>query len=120
MAVFALVTYAAYAAKTDAPAKADVKAPVKVDAKAPVKVDAKAPVKVDAKKVAKPQTMCPVLSQKIDKKIFVDYKGKRIYFCCKACVDKFNKEPDKYVKILDKQGITLENAPVKKIEKPVK
>ena len=34
-----------------------------------------------------PQTACPVMGLKIDKDIYVDYGGKRIYFCCQACVE---------------------------------
>ncbi len=30
----------------------------------------------------KPQTTCPVLAGKIDKNVYADYQGKRIYFCC--------------------------------------
>ncbi len=44
------------------------------------------------------QKTCPVMGGEIDKKIFVDYKGKRIYFCCPACVDEFKKNPEKYLK----------------------
>ncbi|RJQ52436.1 MAG: YHS domain-containing protein [Nitrospiraceae bacterium] len=27
-----------------------------------------------------------------------DYKGKTYYFCAKACKEKFDKEPEKYIK----------------------
>ena len=30
----------------------------------------------------KPQTTCPVLAGNIDKNVYADYQGKRIYFCC--------------------------------------
>jgi YHS domain-containing protein len=59
-----------------------------------------------------PQTVCPVMGGKIDKSIFVDYDGKRIYFCCKACPAEFAKDPAKYVKKLEGQGTMLEKAPV--------
>ena len=51
-----------------------------------------------AVKQVKPQTLCPVLGNKIDKKLFVDYEGKRIYVCCPMCIDKVKKDPAKYVK----------------------
>ncbi|MFZ5449018.1 MAG: YHS domain-containing protein [Thermodesulfobacteriota bacterium] len=60
---------------------------------------------------AKPQTVCPVLAGNIDKSIYVDYKGKRIYFCCKGCDQEFNKDPEKYMKKLQEQGIKLEPCP---------
>ena len=44
------------------------------------------------------QTMCPVLAkQPIDKNVFVEYKGKTVYFCCTDCKAAFEKEPEKYV-----------------------
>jgi YHS domain-containing protein len=43
------------------------------------------------------QTLCPVTGDKIDKNIFVEYKGKKVYFCCKMCVAPFNKDPEKYI-----------------------
>ena len=43
------------------------------------------------------QTTCPVMGGPIDKSIFVEYKGKKVYFCCKGCVAAFQKEPEKYL-----------------------
>jgi YHS domain-containing protein len=59
----------------------------------------------------KPQTVCPVLAGNIDKSIYLDYKGKRIYFCCKGCDAEFKKDPEKYMKKLHEQGIKLEPCP---------
>jgi len=59
----------------------------------------------------KPQTTCPVLAGNIDKNIYVDYQGKRIYFCCQGCDTEFKKDPEKYMKKLQEQGITLEPCP---------
>ncbi len=33
----------------------------------------------------------------IDKSVFTEYKGKKVYFCCPACIEEFNKDPDKYI-----------------------
>jgi YHS domain-containing protein len=66
----------------------------------------------DAPVAAKAQTMCPVLTgNKINKNIFADYEGKRVYFCCRACQRTFKKNPAKYVKKLEDEGITLEKVP---------
>jgi YHS domain-containing protein len=47
------------------------------------------------------QTKCPLLpNNPIDKKVFVEYKGKKVYFCCEDCKAAFNKDPEKYVKDL--------------------
>jgi YHS domain-containing protein len=44
------------------------------------------------------QTMCPIMEgNKIDKKVFVEYKGKKVYFCCAQCKAAFEKEPEKYL-----------------------
>ena len=34
---------------------------------------------------------------KIDKNVFVEYKGKKVYFCCADCKAKFLADPEKYV-----------------------
>ena len=55
---------------------------------------------------AAPQTKCPVLGGKINEKVFTDYQGKRIYFCCSGCIDEFKKDPEKYLKKMEEQGET--------------
>jgi YHS domain-containing protein len=37
----------------------------------------------------------------INKEIYVDHNGRRVYFCCQMCVEQFKKEPEKYLKKLD-------------------
>jgi len=66
---------------------------------APVKTTAKAPEATPGQPAAQvaEQTTCPVMGGAIDKTIFVEYKGKKVYFCCKGCVDTFNANPEKYV-----------------------
>lgn len=61
---------------------------------------------------AKTQDTCPMMDgQKIDKKYFADYQGKRVYFCCPGCVAAFNQNPEKIVKEMEAKGIQLEKAP---------
>ena len=43
------------------------------------------------------QTTCPIMGGPIDKSIFVEYKGKKVYFCCKGCVAEFQNDPEKYI-----------------------
>jgi len=43
------------------------------------------------------QTTCPIMGTAINKALFVEYKGKKVYFCCPGCEDKFNEEPEKYI-----------------------
>jgi YHS domain-containing protein len=57
------------------------------------------------------QATCPVLGGAIDKSVYADYKGKRIYFCCAGCISDFNKDPEGYIKKLEKEGVVLEKTP---------
>jgi YHS domain-containing protein len=50
----------------------------------------------DVASAAIEQTTCPVTGEPIDKNIFVEYKGKKVYFCCADCKGLFEKEPEKY------------------------
>ncbi len=43
------------------------------------------------------QTTCPVMGGAINKAIFTEYKGKKVYFCCSPCEEKFKEEPEKYI-----------------------
>ncbi len=62
----------------------------------------------------KAQTECPVMGGKIDKKLFVDFQGKRIYVCCAGCIDKVKADPAKYIKELESKGIILDETPKEK------
>ena len=50
------------------------------------------------------QTTCPVMGGAVDKDIYVEHKGKKVYFCCKACVEEFEKSPEKYISKLPQFG----------------
>jgi len=63
---------------------------------------------------AKPQENCPVMGGKINKSLYTDYNGKRIYFCCNACPEPFKKDPEKYIKKMEAEGVELEKAPTSK------
>lgn len=60
---------------------------------------------------AKDQTTCPVIGGQINKNIYADYQGNRVYFCCPPCIKEFKKDPDKYVKKMKEQGVTLAKSP---------
>ena len=48
------------------------------------------------------QKTCPVMEgNKINPKIYVDYEGRRIYFCCQMCPPMFKKDPAKYIAKVD-------------------
>ena len=42
--------------------------------------------------------LCPVMEgNPVDPTIFVTFKGKKVYFCCKTCREKFLDEPNKFL-----------------------
>lgn len=53
---------------------------------------------------AAPQTTCPVMGGKINKELYADYKGQRVYFCCLGCPPEFKKNPEKYIQKLKEMG----------------
>jgi YHS domain-containing protein len=57
------------------------------------------------------QTRCPVIGGFVNKRVFADYQGKRVYFCCPPCIREFQKTPEKYMGLLEKQGVVLEESP---------
>jgi len=57
------------------------------------------------------QTTCPVMGGKINKKLYVDYKGKRIYVCCQGCINVIKADPEKYIIKLEKEGVKLQDIP---------
>lgn len=59
----------------------------------------------------KRQTICPVMGNPVDKKLFVDSDGKRIYVCCSRCLGKVKNDPEKYIKQLESEGVTLDKTP---------
>lgn len=62
----------------------------------------------DAKQAAEAkitlQTTCPVMGGKVNKDLYVDHDGQRIYVCCKGCIDTVRKNPEKYIGKLAEKG----------------
>ena len=51
----------------------------------------------EAKPAPNGQALCPITGQPIDQSVFVEYLGKKVYFCCEDCKAKFQAEPEKYI-----------------------
>jgi YHS domain-containing protein len=47
---------------------------------------------------------CPVEGGDVDVAHTVVYKGKTVAFCCAGCDKDFNKDPEKYMKVLADKG----------------
>ena len=76
--------------------------------------DAQPEAKAAETKAVKKQTMCPIMTGNVvNTNIFVDANGKRVYFCCEGCPPAFKKDPAKYIKQLEAEGITLDKTPAK-------
>ena len=60
---------------------------------------------------AAPQTTCPVMGGEVNKDLYVDVQGKRIYVCCPYCIGEIKKDPAKYIAEVEAKGQELENAP---------
>lgn len=58
---------------------------------------------------------CPVMTgNKVNHKVFADHEGKRYYFCCKGCPEKFSADPEKYIAKL-KSGEAAEGTPMEQM-----
>jgi hypothetical protein len=68
-------------------------------------------IAADTAAPSQPQTVCPVMGGKINKNLFVDHDGKRVYICCKGCLPKLKQAPAKYISQLEAKGIALDVAP---------
>ncbi len=66
--------------------------------------------------VAKLQTKCPVMGGKINKDLYVDHEGKRIYVCCKGCISKVKADPEKYIKKIKMAGEAVPDAEKKEMK----
>ena len=60
---------------------------------------------------AAPQTKCPVMGGDINKEIYADHEGKRVYFCCAACLPQFKENPEEYLAKMEKAGVEPEAVP---------
>lgn len=48
-------------------------------------------------------SFCPVMpGTRVKEKLYLDYEGSRIHFCCKSCVKAFKKHPEKYLKRMER------------------
>lgn len=51
-------------------------------------------------------SLCPVMKGERSKaKFSVNYRGETIYLCCKSCIRKFNKNPERYWAVLTEKSL---------------
>ncbi len=58
----------------------------------------------------KPQTTCPITGHAIDRSVYADHDGHRIYFCCEGCIEKFKADPAGAIERLTASGVQLAEA----------
>jgi YHS domain-containing protein len=84
--------------------------------KVPFNADPEKHLKAMAAKGEKPmklaaQSVCPVSGMELmNKELFVEADGKKIYICCADCVSKVKEHPAKYAKVIAERGEFLESA----------
>ena len=66
--------------------------------------DAEAVAKETETAVTVEQTICPVMGNPINKELYTEYKGKKVYFCCPGCDKLFKENPEKYLAKLPQFG----------------
>jgi len=54
------------------------------------------------------QKTCPVMGGEIDKNLFAEQDGEKIYVCCEGCIEEVNKDFDKYKTKLEESGQSVE------------
>jgi Cu+-exporting ATPase len=57
----------------------------------------------------KPQTLCPVAGEPIDKAKSLEMQGQKVYFCCDRCKGKFKADPETYFTKMAKDGVVAES-----------
>jgi len=58
-----------------------------------------------------PQIVDAISGKPINKNIYTDYQGIRIYFCCANSQRSFESDPEKYIQKLKEQNIIRERSP---------
>lgn len=55
------------------------------------------------------QTLCPVMKgRQVNRNLFIDHEGYRIYLCCGPCVKFGKRNPSKVIAMMREQGIPME------------
>jgi YHS domain-containing protein len=50
------------------------------------------------------QSTCPIMGFAVNKDLYADVKGKRVYVCCPPCRQKVKADPDAALKTIRKRG----------------
>ena len=64
-----------------------------------------------AKQEGQSQKLCPVMGGEIDKSAYVDYEGKRVYFCCAGAREPSWRTLTSTSETWSPKGLSLERVP---------
>jgi len=59
----------------------------------------------------KPQATCPIMNSPIDKSLYADVNGHRVYVCCTGCIEQVKANPKAALQKLKEYGETPERVP---------
>lgn len=59
----------------------------------------------------RPQTRCPVMNAPIDRNLYVDHEGKRVYVCCRGCLAAVRARAAEIIRRLEAEGIEVAKVP---------
>ena len=57
------------------------------------------------------QTLCPIMKLPIDRKLYRDFEGWRIYVCCPGCLDEVGRRAEDIIREHRERGIEFERVP---------
>lgn len=69
-----------------------------------VEADARRQVELAAleeERAAIPQKRCPIMNRKIYPDLSVEFRGRKVYFCCDSCPDQFLSDPVSFLAKLE-------------------
>jgi len=50
-----------------------------------------------------------IQKKEIDATLYIDIKGKRIFTCCKECLEKIKADPEKFIKDIEEGGVKFDS-----------
>lgn len=62
------------------------------------------------------QVTCPISKEPVDPNVFIESEGRKVFFCCKGCMNKYKADPTKYASALANSYTFQIQCPVMKEE----
>lgn len=52
--------------------------------------------------------VCGMYMIEVDDRLSTEFEGRLYYFCCPCCKKNFDKEPQRFIKILEEKGLKIQ------------